>query len=185
MKYIFDFDDVIFETTRRRLEHVYPFLEERGIPVSEIDDYYKKVRGEQFSIKKLLKHFSLGEELYEEMMHGSETFANPELIELIKKMGKENCYLITYGDEDFQRDKIKILNVGSLFLEIIVVPTDEKRKLIEEICARYPDETVLFIDDKAKHFVNLDFKKYPKLRTVHWDKQHGLEKLKEEIAKNT
>src|SRR3989338_617731 len=44
----------------------------------------------------------------------------------------------------------------------------------------YEKKTVVFVDDKAKYFENLDFEKYPNLKTILYDDQ-GLEKLKREI----
>ena len=38
------------------------------------------------------------------------------------------------------------------------------------------NEEVIFVDDKAKHFEDLDFKKYPNLKTVLYDDK-GFEKL--------
>jgi HAD superfamily hydrolase (TIGR01509 family) len=171
MKYIFDFDDVLFHTTRRRLEHLYPFLEKMGISRNDINDFYEKTRGNHFSMKKLLNHFFSSEDLYEKAMEESEKFANSELINTIKKLGKKNCYILTYGDKEFQLDKIKRIGIENLFSEIIVVPTDEKKETIEKICAKHKKEKVVFVDDKAKHFENLDFKKCPNLTTILYNNQ--------------
>src|ERR1035437_7034860 len=166
MKYIFDFDDVLFYTTRHRNEFLYPFLEKMGISRNDLDSFYTKTRGNQFSIKKLLAHFSLGEDLYEKAMKESEKFANLELINIVKKIGKDSCYILTYGNEEFQLEKIKRIGIDSLFSEIIVLPDDNKKEVIEKICAKYKNEEVVFIDDKPKHLINLDFKKYPTLKTI-------------------
>ena len=183
MKYIFDFDDVIFQTTRRSKEYLYPFLEKLGISHGKIEEYYLKTRGQNFSMKKLLAHFSLGEKLYEKAMEDYGKFANKELIDVIKTLGKENCFIITYGDEEFQLDKIKRIGVENLFSKIFVVVTDEKRELVEKISTQYKNESVFFIDDKIKHFEGLDLVKFPNLKPILFDGQ-GLEKLKQEITKN-
>jgi len=183
MKYIFDFDDVIFQTTRRSKEYLYPFLEKLGIVHDEIEKYYTKTRGQNFSMKKLLTHFFSGEELYEKAMKDYDKFVNKELINIIKTLGKENCFVITYGDEEFQLDKIKRIGVENLFSKIFVVVVDEKREIIEKICTQYKNEKVIFIDDKVKHFENLDLVKFPNLKPILFDEQ-GLEKLKAEIMRN-
>ena len=171
MKYIFDFDDVLFQTGRRRYEHMYPRLKKAGISTHDIDEYYQKVRGELFSMKKLLAHFSLKEDYYEEMMREIETFNNEELLKEIKKLGKSNCYIISYGDTEFQLDKIKRTGVASLFSEIIVVQ-ESKKKMVEKICTKHKDEKVFFIDDKAENFKDLDFKKSPNLKTILYTGQN-------------
>lgn len=181
MKFIFDFDDVLFHTTRRRNEHLWPFLEKLGIPREKIEEYYTENRKNHFSMKKLLAHFSI-ENLYEKAMHQYENFVNKNLLQIVKRVGKSNCYLITYGDKEFQLDKIKRTGMADLFREIIVVSRDHKKELIEKICKKHQKEKVIFVDDKIKHFQNLDFKKCPKLKTILYDEQ-GFEKLLAEISK--
>ena len=183
MKYIFYFDDVLFYTTRRRNEHLYPFLEKLGIKHGEIDEYYKKMRGNKFSMENLLKHFSLDKKFYREIMGGSKSFLNIELIKIVEKIGKESCCIITYGDKKFQLDKIKSTGIASLFSKIIVVTTDEKKKIIEKICAKYKNEKIVFIDDKIKHLENIDFKKCSNLKTILYDGK-GLQKLVAEVQKD-
>ena len=181
MKLIFDLDDVLFHTTKRRNEYLWPFLEKLGIPKEKIEEYYTENRKNHFSMKKLLAHFSIGD-LYEKAMHQYENFVNQDLLEIVKRIGKLNCYLITYGDKEFQLDKIKRTGMADLFCEVIVVPTDHKKELIEKICTKHKNEKVVFVDDKIKHLENLDFKKCPKLKTILYDEQ-GFEKLLAEISK--
>jgi len=76
-------------------------------------------------------------------------------------------------------DKIRSTGFESFFSKIIVVP-ESKKKTVEKICTEYNNEKVIFIDDKAKYFEGLDFKKYPNLTTVLYD-ERGLEKLIAEI----
>ena len=134
MKYIFDFDDVLFETT--------PKFKERLLNIQN-------------------KH----QDSYEELMKESPNFINKDILKIIKKNGKENCYLETYGDKDFQEEKITRSGVAGLFSEIFIVQTS-KKNVVEKICAQFPDEAVFFIDDKAEHFADLDFQKYPNLKTI-------------------
>ena len=139
MKYIFDFDDVIFQTTLK--------------------------------FKERLANVQNQPDLYEELMNESPNFVNEEILKVIKKAGKENCFMVTYGEKDFQEEKIKRAGVGGLFSEIFIVQ-ESKKEAVEKICAKYKDETVLFIDDKAEHFENLDFKKYPNLKTILYTGQN-------------
>ncbi len=181
MKYIFDFDNVLLHTNKIRREHMYPTFQNVGVSIKDIDDYYQETRKLHFSVKELIKNFSLKEEVYEEVMRRTAEFSNTELIEIIKKLGKENCFIVTFGDEEFQLDKIKRVNISDLFSEIIVVP-EGKKSAIEDICARYLNEEILFLDDKKEHFEDLDFQKYPNLKTILYD-ENGLEKFKAEIVK--
>ena len=94
---------------------------------------------------------------------------------IIKKLGKENCYIVTLGNEEFQRDKIKRAGIESLFFKIVVV-WGSKKEAVEKICAKHINEKVIFIDDKAKYFEDLDFKKYPNLKTILYN-ERGFEKV--------
>lgn len=164
MKYIFDFDDVLFYTTRHRKEQIFPLIEKAGIPMDKIEEYYKKARLEQFSLKKILAYFDI-KDLHEEIMQGAENFLNTELVDVIKKLGKNNCIIVTYGDEEFQFEKINRAGIMNLFSKIIVMP-GSKKETIEKICTENRDEEIIFIDDKQQYFDDLDFTKCLNLKTI-------------------
>ena len=84
---------------------------------------------------------------------------------MLEKLGKENCHIVNYGDEEFQLDKIHSSSIAPLFSEIIVV-SSEKKEIIEKLCAKHKDEQVFFIDDQIKHFDELDLDKCPNLKTI-------------------
>src|SRR5258706_11472479 len=109
MKYIFDFDDVIFETTPK--------------------------------FKERLANTQNQKHLYQKLMQESPNFINQEILKLIKKIGKENCYMVTYGDKEFQEEKINRSGVKDLFSEIFIVQ-DGKKEAVEKICAKHQDESV-------------------------------------------
>src|SRR3989338_2994876 len=121
MKYIFDFDDVLFNNTRQFKPHMYACFKKAGVPRNMAEPYYKEVRVDRFWLKNLLLHFSIKESLYEEIMKKCNHFINKKLITVIKKLGKENCYILTHGGEEFQLDKIKRTGIIPLFSDIIVV----------------------------------------------------------------
>src|SRR6185503_4934100 len=120
MKFIFDFDDVLFHTSKRFKTHVIPILGKHGITSEQVVGYFKKEQWNKFSMRKMLASFSLHENLYEEVMNQNKNFVNEEVIEIIKEIHKKNCYIITYGDEEFQLDKITRAGIAPLFSEIIV-----------------------------------------------------------------
>jgi FMN phosphatase YigB (HAD superfamily) len=175
MKFIFDFDDVLFYNTKQFKEHMYACLEKAGVARVSAQEYYKRVRVSGFWLKDMLAHFSINEDWYEKILERSENFLNKDLVNIIKKLGKENCYIVTHGGDEWQRDKIKKVDIPHLFSEIIVIQ-GSKKEAVEKICAKHINEKVIFVDDKIKHFENLDFKKYPNLQTILYDEQ-GMEKL--------
>lgn len=173
MKYIFDFDDVIFETTRHRKEHMFPLIEKAGIPLVEIEAYYKIARENCFSLKKLLSYFSLGGDLYEKIMAKSKNFINEKVVEFIKKIGKDNCYIVTYGDREFNLEKIIQSGASDLFHnQNILVVSGSKKEVIEKLCNKHAEEKVIFIDDKIKFINDLDLEKCPNLKTLLYSGQN-------------
>ena len=178
MKYIFDFDDVLFNNTKQLKEHMYACIEKAGVPRATAEKHYKEVRDKEFTMKKFISALFVGEkinkigkqELYEKIMVKSKNFINLELVKVVKKIGKQNCYMVTHGNKSHQLDKIKRTGLAPLFSEIFIVQKSKKQS-IEKICARHIDEEVVFIDDKAKRFEDLDFVKYPNLRTILYTEQ--------------
>jgi FMN phosphatase YigB (HAD superfamily) len=184
MKFIFDFDDVLFRSTKHRKEHLFVLLEKAGISHEKLDEYYKEAREVGFSLRDLLKHFSLGDDLYKELMSESKNYIDTDLHELIKKLGKDNCYIVTFGDKEFNSDKIFYSGTADLFhKENIFIVQGGKKEFIEEICKKHQNEEVVFIDDKAYHFKDLDFIKYPNLKTILYDEK-GLEKITSLLSKS-
>ena len=165
MKYIFDFDNVIFHTSRSLKERIFDIYDRHGISRARVADYIEREIQNGFSLKKFLEHFGLRKELYEEIMKGSEDFVNHQILNIVKKAGRENCYIVTMGDEEFQKDKIVRAGINKFFNKIIVV-LGSKKEAVEKICEANMDEKIVFIDDKESHFKDLDFKKYPNLKTI-------------------
>jgi HAD superfamily hydrolase (TIGR01509 family) len=172
MKYIFDFDDVLFNTNHGFIEHEYIVLEKAGVSRDSIKEYYKNIKLNDgvFSMIQMLDHFSVPREFYTEIMKKNKDFVNQNLLDLIKRAGKDNCYMVTYGEHSFQMDKIKYAGIEEFFSEIIVVQ-GSKKDSVEKICERYKNEQILFFDDKQEHFDNLDMTKCSNLKTIHYTGQ--------------
>jgi FMN phosphatase YigB (HAD superfamily) len=179
MKYIFDFDDILFCTTAMFKKRMYMCLEEVGISHKTAQEYYKKVRENKFSLKNFISELFTREKnnknnirkVYEKIMSECENFTNAELLKNIKKLGKENCFIVTNGEKGFQKDKIKRSGISPLFSKIYVV-SGSKKDIIYSICDKYKNEKVIFIDDKVKFFEDINLKKCPNLKTVLYTGQN-------------
>jgi FMN phosphatase YigB (HAD superfamily) len=173
MKYIFDFDDVLLHTTKMFKRQMYNSLENAGINREDALEYYRKTRGQEFSLRNFItellktagKDTAQTEKIYEEIMSKCPNFTNVELVNKISTMGKENCFIVTNGDGDFQSEKIKRSGISHLFQEVFVVP-GSKQEAIYNICSKYKDDKVFFVDDKTTFFNDIDFNKCPNLETV-------------------
>ena len=189
MKVIFDFDDVLFNNTKQFKKRMFSCLAKAGIPHDIALEYYKKVREREFSLKDFISHLFVTkkikgtnvQDVYEDIVSKCKNFVNTELVKIVKKMGKKNCYIITNGDQEFNLEKIKRSGMATSFGQIYVV-AGSKKEIIEKICRSNKNEKIIFVDDKNKFLDDLDFKKCPNLKTILYDKR-GLVKLKAEIGK--
>ena len=175
MKFIFDSDDVLLNNTKQLKEEIIAVLGRAGVPRVKVEEYWARERLNRFSLKKMLVNFALDEVLYEEVMQKCSEFVNKELIDVVRKLGKENCYLVSYGDYEFNTAKVERSGLAPFFREVIIVP-GSKKEAVERICATHKDEKVIFVDDKAYNFEDLDMQKCSNLTTILYD-DHGLEKL--------
>ncbi len=185
MKVIFDFDDVIFNA-RAFKEIFFRVLEGRGY--ENIREKYETLRKEAtpFSLYSFIRQVTAesSEEnvvaLYSEVMNSCESLVNHEVVNVIGRLGKENCYIVTNGDELFQMDKIeRSIGIGAV-REVFVVPGSKREKLAM-LCARHNDETVIFVDDKLSFINDVPrSEECQNLKTVLFN-EHGLATLEAKI----
>jgi len=172
-KYIFDFDDVLFFNTEQFKKHMYKCFEEVGVSYDTVKKYYKIEKEKGWVLRNLVASVLEGEnitsvtvdELTENIMKECENFVNIELVDRIKNLGVEHCYVVTHGVTEYQLEKLNRTKLHPLFTEVFVVQ-DTKKGPVEMICEQFKDDTVVFVDDKEKRFADLDFVKYPNLRKV-------------------
>lgn len=190
LKLICDFDDVLFDNTKQLKQRMYSCLEKNGIPRHEALKYYKEVREREFSLKDFISHLITTEkikkvsrdEIYKDIMCKCKDFVNADLLEVVHRLGKSNCYIVSSGEAVFQKDKIKNSNISSFFSEINIVPKS-KKDIIERICNENKDLQIIFIDNKLEHLEEIDMEKCKNLKTILFD-ENGLKNLILEINKN-
>ncbi|MBI2630959.1 HAD hydrolase-like protein [Candidatus Nomurabacteria bacterium] len=178
MKYIFDFDDVLFNNTAQFKVHMFSILAEAGVPEKSARAHYLEVREKEFSLRNFIQtlftkynlRYSV-DVVYQQIMEQTPNFLNTELVELIKKIGKENCYLVTNGDQEFNNDKVKYSGTSDLFKKIYIVP-GTKKEVIRKICEENKTEEILFLEDKQKFIDDLEIEKHPNLRTILYTGQN-------------
>ncbi|MFA6353320.1 MAG: hypothetical protein WCW93_00050 [Candidatus Paceibacterota bacterium] len=183
-KYIFDFDDVLFFNTEKFKKHMYKCFEEIGVQYDTVKKYYKIEKEKGWVLHNLVASVLKGEnltsiskeELSEKIMGECKNFINDELIDRIKRLKVENCYMVTHGVNEYQLEKVSRTGLGPLFTQIFTV-LDTKKGPVEMICEQFKDDEIIFIDDKEKRFADLDFKKYPNLRTVLYVGPESIEKI--------
>lgn len=172
MKYIFDFDDVLFNNAKFK-EHMFEIITKTGISEEEAWAYYNEVREKEFSLKTFIavlldRKNIIGinpKDIYDKIVTESDSFINKELIEIVKKIRKENCFIVTNGDKEFQQDKIDKSGIFSLFFKIYII-SESKKEIVYNVCNEYKNEEVIFIEDKEKFIKDIDPTKCPNLKTI-------------------
>lgn len=183
-KYIFDFDDVLFFNTEKFKKHMYQCFEEIGVPYDTVKQYYKIEKEKGWVLQNLVEAILNGEnittvtktDLSEKIMQECKNFVNTDLVDKIKKLDVENCYMVTHGVREYQLEKVRRTELEPLFCNISVVQ-DTKKHRVEAICEEFKDHEVIFVDDKEKRFADLDFDKYPNLRKVLYTGPESIDEI--------
>src|SRR3989344_439375 len=190
MKLILDFDDVLMDTSLLK-KKISSSLYELGISKEVADNYYEqRDKSVPFSLKSFLLSFLRKEkiesvsfvDLYEEIMVICSDILNKEVVQIAKNIGKENSFIVTNGDKEFQMDKIKKSGIESFFSEIYIT-NGSKKDIIENICLKNLNEKVIFVDNKIEFFNDLDIERCKNLKTILYD-VNGFENLVVEIKKS-
>ena len=189
MKLIFDFDDVIMNTSLLKKKITSSFYK-LGVPKEITDNYYElRDKNIPFSLKLFLMSFLEKEkiksvsylELYEKIMKICPDILNKEVVQIAQNAGKENSFIVTNGDKEFQMDKIKKSGIESFFSEIYIT-NGSKKDIVENICLKNLNEKVIFVDNKIEFFNDLDIERCKNLKTILYD-ANGFENLVVEIKK--
>lgn len=195
MKLIVDFDDVLFDTARFK-SYIFKTMEIHG--VNNVKDFYDKERkiNKPFSLRYFIqyaiditekendtmKKIYNVEEIYNNIISACPFFINDNMVEIMKNEGKQNCFIVTNGEIEYQNDKISKTGIGELCQKVYIVPRT-KKDVIKELCTFFSSEIVIFIDDKSKFFEDIDMEVCKNLTTVLYN-ENGFENLKAEIAKS-
>ncbi len=186
MKVVLDFDDVIFNAGAFK-ELMFFYLAERGIRNAREVYGQMRQREEVFSVIKYLDELGIkGEErdlVYDGIMIPCAWLANKEVIEMMDQVGKENIFILSQGDEAFQRDKIDRAVGDKVLGSHIAIVSESKTEELRKICEAHKDEEVIFADDKVKFLNELPVSSLPNLKTVLFDK-NGLETLRAEMVES-
>ena len=165
MKLILDFDDVLFKNTPEFKDWMFSVIAEAGVARTEEEAAYAKERAKGFSLKRFLIDRLGNDNQYKKILSKCPELINKDIEALARNAGKNDCYLISHGDKEYQTDKIVASGAAPLFKEIIIV-LGSKKGTVENICAENPEEEVIFYDDKEDFLSDLDRQKYPNLKTV-------------------
>ncbi|MFA6520292.1 MAG: hypothetical protein WCT44_01640 [Candidatus Paceibacterota bacterium] len=188
-KYIFDFDDTLFKNTELLKPRIFSMISKAtGTSEKDIETrYYTPAIRDHFSLIEFIQEFFTQkgipqdgvDSLFKEIMSESHKFLNVELLEEIKKIPPEDCYIVTTGRQDWNWSKLAYSGILEYFIpqNIVVVP-GKKSRSIRNICHENKDFTVIFIDDKSRFIEELKQEKVPNLQCLLYKGENLTELVK-------
>ena len=163
MNYYLDFDYTLFDTHEFR-EGLYKILEQNGLDKTYLAlTQEMKTNGQTLlNIKSLFKSLSEEKNIpinnflkpLEELYNKCEQFVYDDTIEFLKYLKSQNhkLYILTWGEKEFQREKLKASKLDKYFDEAIFA---EQLKYTLDI----DYENGIFIDDSIRDLEGLYNKK--------------------------
>lgn len=159
MNYYLDFDYTLFDTYAFR-EGLYKILEKNGLDKTYLSITSEKKENDQklLNIKELFTNLSKEKKIpldnflkpLEELYSKADKFVYDDTIEFLKYLKSKNhkLHILTWGDKEFQKEKIQAAQLENYFDEIIYA---EKLKYTLDI----DYEKGIFIDDSIRDLSGL------------------------------
>jgi len=156
MKIFIDFDGVIFNTELFK-KRLIKFFSENGISKKDFDKSYQYFKNQKipysvikhlkllFFLKKIKKKCRYNDILRPYIFKDAEIF--------LKSFSKNNLYLLSYGDLNFQKQKIKGAKISDYFRRIIIT-NKNKAEILKQIIKKDKFgklEKIIFIDDQPRN----------------------------------
>lgn len=180
-----DFDDVIFNTQQFKHDFKDMFVE-YGVPEEIFDKYYNDPNDQ--SATKTFDPWrqisNIGEELkidteklvflMEEFLADISRYVFEDVPEFAEKFGKQNIYIVSFGEMSYQTTKIE----NSKIVEIIgniVVTQDTKSNAIADILNKVkPEEKekIYFLDDRIEQIKDVKGN-FPQIVTILLKRPEG------------
>jgi len=172
MKYIFDFDDVIFDSFRFKKEKLFLALSHKNVTVEQIQEIYKKrFTSPENLFRNVASKCNIAlsakeqKSIIESIFTNISSFLHLDTVEVIQKKGKSNCVILSLGDSEFQKRKINTVGMDDFVFHVEIVANSKKEWVID-FAKKYKTETVYFIDNTKEHLNHPEFSLLPNLKTI-------------------
>lgn len=167
MKIFVDFDNTIFDTRHDFLDKFFDVFYNYGIDREVFQRTLKefsKVAGENkecYSPKNHIKEAkkvtgkNIDEEVFlremVEFLEDLEEYVFEDFYQFVNSFDKKDLIILSYGDREFQKQKINGSGIEQFFTNTIITQGD-KTVEIEKYMKNFPDENAMLIDDKSSYF---------------------------------
>lgn len=190
---LLDFDDVLFNTTAFSEASRDVFVGS-GVSEKEYDEFYQKMR-EDFKTQNKVYHredhialfvrefpeadsASLRKNLAT-LNKGMSRFVYEDTHDFLKALSQNgwHCVILTFGNDDWQRQKVSFSGMGDAVDDIVVSPDASKTESAKNILANKNADSVIFVDDNPYQALNMVKAELPHVRTIQLIRPH-LESLR-------
>ena len=187
MKLFIDFDDVLFNTRNFTKDIKILFLK-HGIPENIFNETYKNANrfsgkidkrmrtyDPSFQIKKIRDKIKINTKQLENdfkiLIKDTSRYIFKDVNTFLGKIEKKNLFILSFGTNKFQKEKIKNSGIKKYFNKVIIVDYAEKWKAIGKIIGK-SSKTFYFIDDRVKFLEEVKIK-YPFAKTCLAKRKEG------------
>jgi FMN phosphatase YigB (HAD superfamily) len=181
MKIFVDFDNTIFDTKHKFLDRFFDVFYYYGVSREDFDNtlpHFSKTSlqtGECYSPKKHIKKIkkitgkNIDEKVFlqemSEFLEDLEKYVFEDFYQFVNGFDKKDLIILSYGDYEFQKQKINGSGVVQFFEDVIITQGD-KTKEIEKYMQDFPNEKIVLVDDKLGYFENAKKSKL-NIQTIH------------------
>lgn len=169
MKYIFDLDDTLIQSTSLNNDAYNYALEKYGYERIETGSRLTREKLKFISFEKLKKIIEEKQKYFTSEWLPYRVALNSELIERIKKYGKENCYLWTKANEKRASAVLKYCNLSCLFESIIYDNKDSFNESMGVLKAVTGSDEFIIYENESELFVGNGVLKVDSIRTIEFD----------------
>jgi len=170
MKIFIDFDDVLFNT-RKFKQDIIAVFEKNGVSQEKFrESYWGKTRDLDRQIKFIQEKYNIDTKNLEKdlvnLLTDLSAYIFDDVLDFLKSSDRENMYVVSFGFEEFQRQKIKNSALEKYFQDIVI--TDKlKSEAIGLIIDKYKiiDQELYFLDDRSEYLGEVK-NKFPEIKTV-------------------
>lgn len=182
MELFVDFDDTVFNTRKGFLPALRDVFVRSGVPSDIFDRTYEQctahrvadglsytphahadfLRAEGYALLGL-------ERAYEQLLTVASRWVYRDFIDFVRASDVP-VVMVTYGDDTFQREKIRASGVGALVRDVIVTQGEKARAI--DAYAPHASSPLVIVDDKVSVFARVKALRRPTY-TVHAVRRGG------------
>lgn len=183
MKIFIDFDDVLLNTNGLKKALALAF-EKKGVSQDFFIETYKKskIKKRLFKIYHPEKHLMLMAEksnlsytifnkIFWNVIKKSKRFIFNDAKYFLAKFKKDELFLISFGANKYQREKIDNSGLQKYFKKIIMA-NNAKAEIIKLFCKKNNPEEIYFIDDRIKFIQGVKMT-VPQVKTILLSRKEG------------